>query len=257
MSKPSSPGEWIDKQLTGQLQNASLWYWDAQSDDVWYNFADDAGSYHRCSFSKWLGTLDVSCRLAVRETVERVYREHIPQFCHFGHEDYWYRMRVNLHDVEGLLLVGGEVKPFSQHANAREEILPLSESGLLSCPMFRTLLIQAVRTNANHGEPLVLMTICLKNSIDVTRDDLAQHLQLQLRRTDLMGLFRENELLVLLNNTADEAAARIAEKLFKCASSLSDEPVSNWLKIGWVYYPQQGENVDTLLKKRFTQVLVL
>ncbi|MFM2483090.1 hypothetical protein [Celerinatantimonas sp. YJH-8] len=257
MSKSSLPGIWNDLQLAGQLPGGPLWLLELQTSQVWFNYRDESGVFHQTSLTDWLYSLDASCRLAVRDTIQRIQVGHQPSLrCHFSHDDEcWYRMNLCEMEFQGQLLLYGSITSLSLSATVRENFLPQTDTGALSCPNFRTLLIQALRANAVNGEPLTLMSMGIDPAAKISREMLASSLQKKMRRSDLMGMFRDQELLILLHGASPEVVPQIAEKLRSYAKDLATIPVENWLDIGWVYYPLQGDNVDTLLEKRYTQRL--
>ncbi|MFM2477827.1 GGDEF domain-containing protein [Celerinatantimonas sp. MCCC 1A17872] len=250
----TSIGEWACQQMMAPTTDDLRWYYEPLSQRVWFNYRDGDGC--RClTYAAWLKSLDMSCRSAVAQTVEQVHDDKLTRCCHFSHDDdCWYRMQVEEQVVEPFeqVLISGTLTCLSRQSGIGDQLYLQSDSGLLSCPMFRSFLIQALQSNAHNGESLVLMAVYIRDmKSGERRDEVATVLRRDLRRTDLIGLFRQQELLVLLNGVSGEGANRIADKL---SASLSHESLPA-TTIGWAVFPQDGENVDTLIERRYQSQL--
>lgn len=256
MTKLSLPGAWNDLQLAGQLPTGPLWLLDRQSKRVCFNYRSEPLAWQQQSLSDWLYSLDASCRLAVRDTIERVSLGHEHSLrCYFCHDDEcWYRLNFAELEHNGMLLLYGYVSSMRGDATVPDMLHAKTEIGALSCPDFRTLLIQALRSNALNGEPLTLLSLRIDPASPFSREQLAEVLSQKMRRSDQLGLFRQHELLILLNGAiSKEHISQIAQKVAQSSMELAQNDGERWLKIGWVYYPSQGENVDTLLERRYSQ----
>ncbi|CAG9297790.1 GGDEF domain-containing protein [Celerinatantimonas diazotrophica] len=250
----TSIGEWACQQMMTPTTDDLRWYYDPVSQRVWFNYRDGDGC--RClNYSAWLNSLDMSCRLAVNQTVEQVLADKMTRNCHLSHDDdCWYRMQVSEQTVEPFdqALISGVLTCLSRQSGVGDQLYLQSDSGVLSCPMFRSFLIQALQSNTHHGEPLVLMAVYIRDIKGADRrDEVARKLRKDMRRTDLVGFFRQQELLVLLNGVSAQGASCIAEKL---SASLTDG-ILPATTIGWAVFPQDGENVDTLIERRYLRQL--
>lgn len=246
----TSIGEWACQQMMAPSTDDLRWYYDPVSQRVWFNYRDGDGC--RClNYAAWLKSLDMSCRLAVTQTVEQVLEDKLIRCCHLSHDDdCWYRMQVVAQTVEPFeqVVISGTLICLSRQSGTGDQLYLQSDSRVLSCPTFRSFLIQALQSNAHHSESLVLMAVYIRDMKGAERrNEVASVLCRDLRRTDLVGLFRQQELLVLLNGVSDQGASRIAEKL---SVSLTDESLPA-TTIGWAVFPQDGENVDTLIERRY------
>ncbi|MFM2484604.1 GGDEF domain-containing protein [Celerinatantimonas yamalensis] len=251
----ASSQKWVCQQLMGPLQHELRWYCDPQSQRVWFNYRDEENC--RCTLlPHWLQSLDASCRGAVQQIVAQVSGDHQSKCCHFCHDDdRWFRMDLSYAYQPQINqeLLCGELICLTQNADTSDQLFLKNELGLLNCPTFRSFLIQALQSNAHNGEPLVLMALHLEDKTQVSREQLAGQLRHQLRRSDLIGLFRQQEVLVLLNGVNEQGAIRIAEKLTTVARQMLVATDGIGLTIGWALYPQDGDNVDTLIERRFSR----
>lgn len=246
--------DWINQQLANYQADEFGWYLDKQTGYVWFNYRlGESTSY--ASYRDWFNSLDISCRSAVAQTIEQVQDDRQARYCQFSHnDDCWFRMRVNMvDDAPGDGVLHGDVVCLNRPSDNSDQLLMQSGNGLLSCPMFRSFFIQAVQNNTIHEEPMVLMSLYVDDQSESDRlETVAQVLRDTLRRRDLVGYFRQQELLVLLNGVTAGNAQIVANKILE---HLSADEVLDGVTLGWANFPSDGDNVDTLLEQRYIHQL--
>jgi GGDEF domain-containing protein len=248
----------IEQYLGGQAGDVSMprWFWHPLSNQVWSGYADPKARFIEMPLIDWLNSLDPSCRVAASDKLFRAAHLKSSQICNLCHDNgTWVKFELALLELGEFELVCAQVSPLQREAAIPEPSLQDAESGLMSAELFRELLLHALRLSQRNHEPFVLLSVLFDNHLDGSVQPLvpllADVMRQRLRRSDSVGRLNHEELLVLLYGAGPQVAQSIAYKLQQAIENSLCHYPHQPVKIGWAYYPWQGEDVDTLLAHRF------
>ncbi|MDO6762921.1 diguanylate cyclase [Agarivorans sp. 1_MG-2023] len=240
------------------IVEADSGYWLLQPENgkvsVRYPWQDQQSEH--LDLEQWLERIDSRCRAAFQQAMHASLANKQAFFCHYCHsEDEWLRIHGMPVEIQQQQYLLASVLPLTMPVINDETNLRDPESGLLSAPLFRELLIQAMRLSKRNHEPFAILTLHYgSHDSSLVCAIVAQVLQQQLRRSDSIAQFSEGELIALLYGASRTAADNVAKKLTGELQRQLEGVALDSLKIGWAYYPEHGDNVDTLLAHRLDAV---
>ncbi|WP_439036005.1 diguanylate cyclase domain-containing protein [Agarivorans sp. Z349TD_8] len=201
---------------------------------------------------QWLKRVDSRCRSAFQQALYASLSANTAFTCHYCHtEDEWLRIHGVPMAIQGKQVLLASVLPLTIPLINDEAKLRDPQSGLLSASLFRELLIQAMRLSHRNQEPFAILTLhYLSDDAALVCAIVAKVLQQQLRRSDSIAQFSDGELIALLYGASQTAAAAIAEKLSSQLQQQLQGVSLDSFQLGWAYYPEHGDNADTLLAHR-------
>ncbi|WP_406610701.1 GGDEF domain-containing protein [Agarivorans sp. JK6] len=239
--------------------DSGYWLLQPENGQVSVRYPWQDGRSEQLSLEQWLERIDVRCRAAFQQALHTSLQSQQAFFCHYCHsDDEWLRIHGMPVEIQQQQYLLASVLPLTMPVINDEAKLRDPQSGLLSAPLFRELLIQAMRLSQRNHEPFAILTLhYASNDSSLVCAIVAKVLQEQLRRSDSIAQFKEGELIALLYGTSRGAVSTVASKLSSELQKQLEGVALDSLKMGWAYYPEHGDNVDTLLAHRLDAVEAL
>ncbi|MGY5452414.1 diguanylate cyclase domain-containing protein [Agarivorans sp. MS3-6] len=239
--------------------DSGYWLFQPNDDLVTVRYPWVANETDKMSLEQWLQKIDIRCRSAFQQAMHASLSNNTALVCHYCHsEDEWLRLHGMPVEIQQQHYLLASVLPLTMPVINDETKLRDPQSGLLSAPLFRELLIQAMRLSQRNHEPFAILTLHYSsNDSSLVCAIVAQVLQQQLRRSDSIAQYSDGELIALLYGASRAAANSVAEKLTLQLQQQLQGVSLDSLKVGWAYYPEHGDNVDTLLAHRLDSVELL
>ncbi len=233
-----------------------------------YQVSDNSVSLHypwlhtqaqQVAFDKWLSMLDKCCRSAFQQALAKSIRQQQVLVCHYCHsQDEWLRLNGVPMQIQQQTYLLASVLPLTMPVITDETQLRDPQTGLLSATLFRQLLIQAIRLSQRNYESFVVLSLrYVASDFSLVTAIIARVLQQQLRRSDSVGQWYDNELLALLYGTSVRSVNLVVEKLRHELQAQLVGVGLEALHLGWSSYPRDGDNVDSLLSRRLEHSLSL
>ncbi|GGB15507.1 GGDEF domain-containing protein [Agarivorans gilvus] len=235
--------------------DSGYWLYQASDSSVSLHYPWQHTQAQQLPLEQWLKMLDKRCRGAFQQALANSLRQQQALVCHYCHsEDEWLRLNGVPMQIQQQSYLLASVLPLTMPVITDETQLRDPQTGLLSATLFRQLLIQAIRLSQRNYESFVVLSLRYRASdLSLVTAIIAQVLQQQLRRSDSVGRWEDNELLALLYGTSANSVNLVVDKL---RDELQAQLVGvglEELQLGWTSYPRDGESVDSLLARRLEQ----
>lgn len=239
--------------------DSGYWLYQASDSSVSIHYPWQHTQAQQVPLEQWLMMLDKRCRNAFQQALTSSIREQQALVCHYCHsKDEWLRLSGVPMQIQQQSYLLASVLPLTMPIINDETQLRDPQTGVLSAALFRQLLIQAIRLSQRNYESFVVLSLRYSASdLSLVGAIIARVLQEQLRRSDSVSQWENNELLALLYGSSVNSISSVVDKLrLELQTQLHNVGLDE-LELGWTSYPLDGENVDSLLSRRLVHRIPL